>query len=556
MHIQCATKRGTRLLNASTDNLVLLGVFVVALFADLPASLIGSAVSLFIIVLATEIFSRLKLSRLGARQLRSEQSPALVAMINKEAGALGVARFAGPEAVIFCVPNAKQATAFVLGGFAPKLVVTGRLAVGASVVPTPTEIIIRHEIAHIANRDARLWLLYISSALFFIPSLFVGMNSPEAFFHPTRFFLVRFIGLSIGVIYTLVLFRRREYLADGLALNLTKDRNLYLQLLSGGSSHASGWFRPSRADRIAAIEYDSPVLRTNLLMILMLVSICASSISFVLSNRDASSHYEQNLAELSLLAGTAIALFFFFTVLVFEFIKGPQKKIPYSLSDVSLKPTLLPGSLSKLAALLGVGGTRINWYSATAFLCATVISWYVSNVLHGLLFHTTFEQSLLSVMAYGLAWCVAWLLALRFTRSLFEVGVAVGLLWIAVVELPGIFRLTHSINSFAEVPFEFWSTVLAVVFIGIAVKTLRNTWMALWIGTMANVVFVTILRYIISEYIGGAGSDLGGSDVVWAAGELKTLGLIAVTGVVEAAVFASILVIGLRISRRSIPLGV
>jgi Zn-dependent protease with chaperone function len=309
MYIYCASRRGTRTLNASTDNLVLLGVFVVALFSHLPLSLLTAPVALLAVFLATEVFVQVRLLLLRARPLHREQAPAMVDMIHREAGALGVHRFTDQNARIYLVPTARQASAFVLGGLFPRLVVTGRLAVAASISPAPTEIIVRHELAHIANRDTRMWLLYVMLWPQLLLSLILGADSIQARLHPISFVLSTFASVAIGIGFTLFLFRRREYLADGLALNSTKDRDLYLRLLSGGAASDRSWFHPSREDRVAAMKHDSPVLRTNVLMILILVTVCIASLTYVVQANSASN--EWGFEGWSLAIGSLLAFVFF-----------------------------------------------------------------------------------------------------------------------------------------------------------------------------------------------------------------------------------------------------
>jgi Zn-dependent protease with chaperone function len=228
------------------------GVFFVALVSNLPDSLISAPLALLVIVIASEIGAQIRLLRMRARPLTSTQAPELFSMIDREADQLGISKSFTATASIYCVPNGTQASAFILGGFSQKIVVTGRLAVAALELPAPTEIIVRHELAHIANRDSRMWLVYVTSFLSVIPSLLNGA-AEEGYFHPLNFAITRIVGLIFGLGLTAILFWRREYLADAVEMNRTKDRELYLKLLAGGSGRDSGWFHPRRADRVAAL---------------------------------------------------------------------------------------------------------------------------------------------------------------------------------------------------------------------------------------------------------------------------------------------------------------
>ena len=64
---------------------------------------------------------------------------------------------------------------------------------------------------------------------------------------------------------------------------------------------------------------------------------------------------------------------------------------------------------------------------------------------------------------------------------------------------------------------------------------------------MGDFVFLSILYSIFSKYV-ERDHDLGGRCLVWT-DELRDLGFVAIKGVVEAAAFAAIFVIGLKISR-------
>src|SRR5437016_372969 len=131
-------------------------------------SLISSCFAVLFLVSFAEIFSRFRLWRMNARTLRMEQAPAFFAMVAEEARLLGLARY-NKAPKVWYVPAAQQATAFTFGGFSPKLVVTGRLIVAAAAAPTSASVVLRHEMSHIANKDQRMWLVLVSTAIGVIP---------------------------------------------------------------------------------------------------------------------------------------------------------------------------------------------------------------------------------------------------------------------------------------------------------------------------------------------------------------------------------------------------
>src|SRR5438270_13268805 len=161
-YIESIGRTGRRSVNISADNLLLTSVFVSAAVSALPVSLITAFLALLSITCCTELFSRVRLWRLHAHRLQLEQGPAILDIIAREAQAMSVQKFAD-QPKIYYVPNARQATAFTLGGFSSKLLVTGRLIVAATAAPEAVRLIIRHELAHIANRDQRMWLVLVSN---------------------------------------------------------------------------------------------------------------------------------------------------------------------------------------------------------------------------------------------------------------------------------------------------------------------------------------------------------------------------------------------------------
>jgi Zn-dependent protease with chaperone function len=202
------------------------------------------------------------MARLKVRPLTEVQVPALMSMLHDESGAMAIAKYtSSAKSTVYCAPTALQATAFTLGGFRPKLVVTGRLCIAASTFPQETRLILRHELAHLDNHDMWLWQVLICGVVMAIPSLFIGAD--QLGFSGTRLVIRDLLGLPIGFYLLLLCFRRREFMADAIAVNHTEDRTKYLNLLQKAQLHQKSWFHPSPADRIAAIQCDSPVLRTS-----------------------------------------------------------------------------------------------------------------------------------------------------------------------------------------------------------------------------------------------------------------------------------------------------
>lgn len=475
-------------------------------------------------MLCTEIFSSIRLAFLRARPLRFEQAPAILAIVAKEALRAGVKKFAERPEIQY-IPTAKQATAFTLGGFSPKLVVTGRLSVAAVTSPLSTELVVRHEMAHITNRDHRMWLVFISTAMGIIPALFADPNPLQNLGTQV---LERLSGICVGICVMFILFRRREYLADAITVNGSKDRDCYLALLRSGPAYRQSWFHPSRAARLAALECGSPVLQTNALMLLILTATSAANAIYVLAAFR--THALNQPSVLLVLLSLLVVLFMFVAAMVMEFSKGPGRKIPLALSSSGSLPAPSSDCFSKLARLFGLGGARLDWTRIGAFASATLVAWMWGSLAGWILSSNHLDSSAFlsyfhftSYFIHLLIWCLAYLAALRLTNSLVEAGTVVGI--VAAIMF-----------GYGERPDEqliwFFSTLGSLVILGLSVKAFRNAWLGLWIGTMGETVLLRMM-WRGQFYVGAS-----------------MFALRRVSGILEAAVFSSMFVLVVKLASR------
>jgi hypothetical protein len=80
------------------------------------------------------------------------------------------------------------------------------------------------------------------------------------------------LGLPLSyVIYFKTLLRRREFLADAKAINVSETSREYVDILLGqsGPPEGGGGFHPSSDERAGAITFDSPVLSTSPFIVTM-----------------------------------------------------------------------------------------------------------------------------------------------------------------------------------------------------------------------------------------------------------------------------------------------
>jgi Peptidase family M48 len=225
-------------------------------FFDLELSLSEFLLILVGLVATLELISRCILFRSGAIRLREEEAPATCGALRLEF--LKQRTIFRLKPLLYWAPNDHGRGARVLGGFRSKILLTGGSVVENEDAPRKAAIILRHELSHIKSGDTRMYiyfLLWLGNALVaLVQALDGGWILVQAA-----------IGLTLSfLVYFRLLLRRREYLADAKAINLSESTGEYVDLLLGNSSpEASDRFHPTNEERAGAVTFDSPVLSTN-----------------------------------------------------------------------------------------------------------------------------------------------------------------------------------------------------------------------------------------------------------------------------------------------------
>ncbi len=228
------------------------------------------------------------------------------------------------------VPNPRQCAVQIVGFFRPQLIYTSGFELLCRYDPKNAVSIVAHEAAHLRNRDTvLLGMLSVAGCAALSNQLAFGYySSPMAFG-----------GLLLVVVFFAYSFRRREYIADAVAVNASENRIEYVIGLFKGSSHHSGFGHPTSRDRIAALYRSSPILSTRW----QLVVIGLALILFF---------WGQDLDIHDRAAGFFVQLAFSIVpviVIISELGKGPRRKIPASKCD---REELLANQLS-VATLSG-----------------------------------------------------------------------------------------------------------------------------------------------------------------------------------------------------------
>jgi hypothetical protein len=197
-----------------------------------------------------------------------EAAEAVFDILGAEAARLGLKARLLPR--VYVTAWDTRVTARVLGGFTPKLLVSGGLVVVAARQRRTAAIILRHELVHILAGDTTMffYLVFVLGGILYIP--FAGDKVLTGIFAGA---------FQMALLYHLL--RRREYLADAFSLNWTSNASEYkAALLGAGNDLALGLrpeqdkiasFHPDSSARIMAIEHDSAVLRTSISLVVFFV---------------------------------------------------------------------------------------------------------------------------------------------------------------------------------------------------------------------------------------------------------------------------------------------
>jgi Zn-dependent protease with chaperone function len=510
--IRCRSKKGLTSVSVATDNIVFVGSAVALALSNLLQSLLVESLSIFSVALLSWGFKRFRLLTWRAQRLRpSPTSDLMLRMIADEAMVVGSPTFVSPLGRVYLVANARQATACVLGGlFGAKLVLTGRLLIAAISDPASTSIVIRHELGHARNGDHRVWLLLVGSLItpILLPlyTLATADSAPHFSFAPraiddsevhAMLYLCNSIVASLFSAFILItLLRRRELLADAVAVNCTANPSPYIQMLSGGGSERSLWFHPSRYDRISALTHDSPVLRFSPSIV-----VCGMSFAFgaLLSTYVA---YGDNLESLgrdsqyalaAVVCGTLAAGCYALALFVWEMRKGFRRKVPVSKhEDVIAHPKGVP-VVSELAVIAGMSEQKVRWGRMVIFVLGIAIAFSTSSILPWVLGNVRSDVALVaatetmkSLCFYSVMWTLV-LVILRYYRSLSEAAIlaVVPCVLIAFVD-------SHSIESMLIGPVECATLLICV---GIAVRNSQNLWLSLFSGSLVGFLILHLLLF-------------------------------------------------------------
>jgi hypothetical protein len=422
-------------------------------------------------------FSRWRLWRMRARPLPRETCPAIWRIIRSESKKMAMK---APQRV-FWIPGLHRGAAWVLGGFRRKLILTGGLCVSAERSPQIAEMIIRHELAHLDNKDTRAAAILTWIGLF-------GLN---LFFYPVPDVAV---GATVIVIISIFLLQRREYLADAHAINGSPDTDGYLRLIVAQSWRHGGWFHPTADERANALLRDSPVLRANAMMLVLASLLALGGWGAVQQIFRAPDRYQ--------LGGLLILRLCIFAVPVLAFCselaKGFGRKIPTPLEPLGTALDHPSGQTFEreqgLATLIG-SGDRVDWARFILFLAATLalqMSWRIA--FQG--FHGRFPSAENLWFSFVEGWCWWWLpsaffvfVLFRYSRDASEVAVGVAIAMAFLLSLRPAPYKRDLLNGTAQIFATTWFTYASLAW---AARVRRFAWFALaaaiFAGGVGNIV--------------------------------------------------------------------
>jgi Zn-dependent protease with chaperone function len=534
MDIRCQGAEGEFVIT-SRENLCLWAMLLSSLapMAGMAVTFPGAAgeigfltvIAVFISWIAVSAFAHYRLWKAGSRLLRPDEGDALFDILGAEAGLLGLKSKLLPR--VYVTPWDTRVTARVLGGFTPKLLVSGGLVVVAARHKRTAATILRHELVHILAGDTTMffYLVVVLAGICAIP--YSRARIP--------------LGIAAGIIEMLLLYhllRRREYLADACSLNWASTLSEYKSALLGIANERErglqpeqekiASFHPDNSARIVAIEHDSPVLRTSIPLVAFFILLLVAGVGNVGNLSDGSFG-----DAISLLVAAAFPI----VGIVSEVSKGFGRKHPLPFpqfveapSDELQKSKLLvrqrPARLL-LANVIGVASDDIEWSRVLLFS----VGLYAS---HGF------------VAVRGPFTLAAWLLV---TESLWAACVVVAVRYMATIWGAALFasavnvvahlliRIPFHGFNFAELAmFPFWF-LGALLLIG-AIQFVKPLWLGLFVAALGENL---LLDSIYSVFSGG-----------WTALNWSN----AAKGVIRACLFTGVMSTGLAmIARRKTQLG-
>jgi Zn-dependent protease with chaperone function len=341
MRIRTFNSKGkTHRISVISDNFLLASILVLPLLTSatnviaklIYALLVFLVAGTFVLTLSF-IIQRVQQWRIGARSMPKELGQEIVEQVGEIGQRLGLENVS-----VYWVPSNFTVSARVFGIFKKRIVITGGLTVLAKRSPLRFASIIAHELAHLRNGDTVVYFLIALLATTYFTNLFTGgfLIVPSAVF-----------GIIWFILLVIYLLRRRELIADSLAMNALPDRAVYLSvLLSPTAFHGIQFFHPAQTSRCKALLYSCPVLRISFWVLLIAIF---SQVAFLL-NVDPIHAEETNFF---------IALPFAGLIIISELWKGPRRKIAAGFGEEG-KPITRTGWRGYCAAELNASAERLE----------------------------------------------------------------------------------------------------------------------------------------------------------------------------------------------------
>jgi Zn-dependent protease with chaperone function/WD40 repeat protein len=315
MRIKAFTTKGkTCRISVISDNILLASILILPLLTSSPNLVAKLVYALLVLLVAgsfvlalSAVLQRVRQWRIGARPITQHEGQEIISQVGEMGGRVGLRKVS-----VYWVPSNFTIGARVFGVFKKRIVVTGGLAVLAKRSPTKCASILAHELAHLRNGDTILYLLIALLSTSYFTNLLTGgfLMVPSAAF-----------GIIFFVLFVVYFLRRRELIADSLAMNAVHDRSVYLSiLLSPTVSHGTRVFHPKPAARCRALLYSSPVLRTSIWILLIVASF---QLNFLLNSDPINSEPTNFLLALPL---SLLAIFA-------ELWKDPRRKIAAGFAE-------------------------------------------------------------------------------------------------------------------------------------------------------------------------------------------------------------------------------
>jgi TonB family protein len=277
---------------------------------------------MFLAQLFLEVVATTKLRRLKAVPLPQDGTDPFTSVLGTAVAMIGLSKKRTPE--VFWIPSNFRVAARVYGGFRSKLLVTGGLYAAVAKSRPEALCIVRHELAHIRNRDTRFYIIVMA---FCILPLFLFVGIPDA--------LLGIVSLVAVFLITVFLLRRREFIADAMAVNASESAEVYKQFLTLAAAGESSLFHPSVASRVRALSKNSRVLSFSLAFgtLVVLWTFAAMEQFFLLMR----SRNDIQVGGVLTRFIFFVASVFSFLAVVFEFAKGFRRKIPAEEAQLEIK---------------------------------------------------------------------------------------------------------------------------------------------------------------------------------------------------------------------------